>query len=63
MTPTDGVGRTRMSPILKLGAPTIAACGVCGGSVFADDHVVRDGPKVHHAQCVLYPPRKKSQRS
>jgi hypothetical protein len=49
-----------MSLIFKVGAPTIAACGVCGGSVFADEHVVREGGKVNHAQCVLYPPRSKA---
>jgi hypothetical protein len=48
----------RMSPVFKLGAPTVAECKVCGGSVFADEHVVRDGDTVNHAQCVLYPPRK-----
>ena len=47
-----------MSPIFKLGAPTIAECGVCKGSVFADEHVVHEGGKVNHAHCVLYPPRK-----
>ena len=47
-----------MSPIFKLGAPTIASCGVCGGIVFSDDHVVREHGEVNHAQCVLYPPRK-----
>jgi hypothetical protein len=50
-----------MSPIFKLGAPTIAECSVCGASIFADEHVVRENDKVHHAQCVLYPPRKPAQ--
>jgi hypothetical protein len=50
-----------MSPIFKVGASTIAACGVCGGSVFADEHVVHEGDgKVKHAQCVLYPPPRKT---
>ena len=52
-----------MSPIFKLGAPTIASCSVCGGNVFADEHVVRDDGKVNHAQCVLYPPRKSPAKS
>jgi hypothetical protein len=47
-----------MSPVFKLGAPTVANCGVCGGSVFSDEHVVREGDNVNHAQCVLYPPRR-----
>ena len=47
-----------MSPVFKLGAPTVAECKVCGASVFADDHVVHTGDDVNHAQCVLYPPRR-----
>jgi hypothetical protein len=50
-------------PLFKLGAPTVAECRVCGGSVFADEHVVRESGQVNHAQCVLYPPRKARRRS
>jgi len=44
--------------VFKLGSPTIARCGVCGGSVFADAHVIKARGRVSHAECVLYPRRR-----
>ena len=57
LTAQSGGYLERMA-VFKLGSPTIARCGVCGGSVFSDAHVVRHGGRVNHAECVLYPKRR-----